>query len=352
MRWTELPTRVLSRLRAGAVIPQQPLALDPDRRFDPRRQRALSRYYLAAGAGGLAVGGRLTQPGVREAGLYGPVLETAAAVAQGEGGADCLLIAGLAGRTEAALAEADQARGLGYHAGLLDFAALDGADEDDILDHCRQLAARIPLVGHYLAPALGGIALGRGFWRRFAELENVVAIVLAPFDRHRTLDAVAGVVAAQAEERVTLYTGNDDHILLDLVTPFSLPRDGGFVEIRLRGGVLGHWSLWTKTACGVFERSRAAKAHGPVSRDFLALDSQITDCSGAILDAAHGFRGYVAGIAEVLRRQGLLEDARCLDPRQRLSPGQREEIDRVYAAYPHLNDDTFVAANRARWLEG
>lgn len=351
MRWTELPTNVLARLRAGTVVPAHPLALDAERRFDRRRQQALSRYYLAAGAGGLAVGTPMTHPAIRGAGLYCNALETVAAVAHAERGGDCVLIAGLAGGTEEAVAEADLALGLGYHAGLLSLAAAGCAGEDDLIERCRRVAARIPLIGCALPTGLGGIALGRGFWRRFAELENVVAIVAASFDRYRTLDAIAGVVAARAEDRLTIYTGNGDHILFDLVVPFAMPRDGGFVEVAIRGGMLGHWSVWTKTSVGLFERARRAAAHGPVSREFLALAGQIGDCSGAILDAANGFSGAVAGIAEVLRRQGLLDGAGSRDPAAMLSPAQSAEIDRVHAAYPHLNDDAFILANRARWLE-
>ncbi len=351
MRWTELPTPVLARLRAGTVIPAHPLALDAERHFDRRHQRALSRYYLAAGAGGLAVGVHATQFAIRDKDLYRPVLECAAEIARAEGPEDCVLIAGLAGPTRQALVEAEIAQGLGYHAGLLSLGALHDASEDELIEHCRAVAARIPLVGFYLQPAVGGIVLGRDFWRRFAELENVVAVKVAPFSRYKTLDVAAGIVAAEAEERITLYTGNDDHILLDLVVPLSVPRGGGFVEVRMKGGLLGHWSVWTKTAVGLFERAVAASAHGPVSRDFLALDSQITDCNAAFFDAAHDFRGCIAGVQEVLCRQGLVASNLCLDPDERLSPGQSEEIDRVYAAYPHLNDDLFVAANRARWVE-
>ena len=348
--WGDVPALVRATLARGVVIPAHPLALDAERRLDAERQRALSRYYIDAGAGGLAVGVHTTQFAIREAGLYEPVLRLAAETADAWTDRPLVRIAGLVGRTEQALAEADIALGLGYHAGMVSLAAFAGAGEEERLEHCATLARRIPLVGFYLQPAVGGVVLGPTFWRRLAALENVVAIKVAPFNRYRTLDVVRGVVEAGAEDRVTLYTGNDDHILLDLVTPYRLMRGGETVTVRIRGGLLGHWSVWVKRAVALLDRAHAVAEAGTVDADILALDSQITDCNAALFDVANDFRGCIAGCHEVLRRQGLMRGIWCLDPDEGLSPGQAEEIDRVSAAYPHLADDDFVSANRARWL--
>jgi Dihydrodipicolinate synthetase family len=349
--WTDWPSQTLNALRKGQVIPATPLALDADRRFDPRRQKALLRYYLDAGAGGLAVGVHTTQFEIRDVGLYEPVLRLAAEQMDARNDTALVRIAGLVGDTEQALREARIARDLGYHAGLLSLAAWKGHDEDDIIAHCRRIAGEIAIVGFYLQPSVGGFDLGADFWRRFAEIENVVAIKVARFDRYRTLDVMRGVVAAGAENRITLYTGNDDHIVADLVTPFAIARGDEVVSLRFRGGLLGHWSVWTKTAVDILGKCHAAAASGAVPTDILALDSQVTDCNAAFFDVANGFAGCIAGCHEVLRRQGLLQGIWLLNPDETLSPGQKAEIDRVYAAYPHLNDDAFVAANLPRWLD-
>ncbi len=356
LHWSDLPADVLGQLRRGVAIPAHPLALDAARRLDERRQRALSRYYIDAGSGGLAVGVHTTQFAIREAGLFEPVLRLAAEEMAGWSERPLVRVAGLVGPTAQALREADTALGLGYHAGLLSLAALRDAGEDEIIEHCRAVAAKIPLVGFYLQPAVGGRVLPAGFWRRFAEIDNVVAIKIAPFNRYRTIDVVRGVAEAGAEDRITLYTGNDDHIVLDLTVPFTAVRGGGAkhggeeVHLRIRGGLLGHWSVWTRRAVTLLERIHTAVEGGAVDPDLLAEDSRVTDCNSAFFDVANDFRGCIAGCHEVLRRQGLLEGIWCLDPDEGLSPGQAEEIDRVYAAYPDLNDDDFVRRNLERWL--
>ncbi|WP_211907419.1 dihydrodipicolinate synthase family protein [Pikeienuella piscinae] len=347
---SDIPGEVLKSLRAGAVIPAHPLALTPSRALDERRQRALSRYYVDAGAGGLAVGVHTTQFAIREAGLYEPVLRLAAETAADWASRPMIMIAGLCGGTDQARREAGVARSLGYHAGLLSLAALGQADEDELIRHSEAIAAEIPVVGFYLQRAVGGRDLSAAFWRRFAAIENVVAIKMAPFDRYRTIDVIRGVVEARAEDRVALYTGNDDHILLDLVTPFRMVRDGEEVEMRIRGGLLGHWSAWTKRAVEMHARARAAAEAGAIPADLLALDSQVTDANGALFDVRNDFAGCIAGCHEVLRRQGLLENMALLDPEEGLGPGQAAEIDRVSAAYPHLADDAFVKENLDRWL--
>ena len=350
LRWQDWPSPVLETLRRGAVIPAHPLALDAGRTLDPRRQRALTRYYLDAGSGGLAVGVHTTQFAIRDVGLYKPVLELAMRTAAEWSKRPAVMIAGLAGRTAQAVHEAQTARGIGYHAGLLSLAAMKGASEDDLIAHCQAVAGEIPLIGFYLQPAVGGIVLPASFWRRFAAIENVAAIKIAPFNRYRTLDVVRGVVEAGAADRVVLYTGNDDHIVTDLVTPFSVMAGGQPVTVRIKGGLLGHWSVWVKRAVELLDRIHKAVAAGPIAPDLLALDSQVTDCNAAIFDVANDFHGVIAGCHEILRRQGLLEGVWCLDPKETLGFGQKEEIDRIYAAYPDLNDDAFVRENRERWL--
>src|SRR3954471_21787429 len=276
LRWQDWPPQVLAALRGGTVIPAHPLALDSDRKLDPRRQRALTRYYLDAGAGGLAVGVHTTQFAIREAGLFAPVLELAMRGATDWARERPVMIAGLAGRTAQAVQEAQIARDLGYHAGLLSLAALKGAHEDELIAHAQAVAREIPLVGFYLQPAVGGLVLPVPFWRRFAEIENVVAIKIAPFNRYRTLDVVRGVVEAGAADRITLYTGNDDHIVLDLLIPFPAGANGGNMVVRIKGGLLGHWSVWVKSAVELLARVHAVTGDS-VPTDLLALDSQVTD---------------------------------------------------------------------------
>jgi hypothetical protein len=350
LSWTDWPHDVLETFRRGTVIPAHLLALDAKRRLDARRQRALSRYYTDAGVGGLAVGVHSTQFGIRELDLYEPVLRIAAETAAERSRRPLVMIAGIVGRTEQARREAEIALGLGYHAGLLSLAAMKRASEDELIAHCRAVAQIMPLVGFYLQPAVGGIPLSRNFWRRFAEIEQVIGIKIAPFNRYRTLDVVQGVVDARAEKRIALYTGNDDTIVLDLITPYVLRRGEESVQIRIVGGLLGHWSVWTNGAVELFDRIKRAVESGAIDDDLLATAAKVTDCNAAFFDVAHEFHGCIAGCHEVLRRQGLFEGTWCLDPNEGLSAGQAEAIDRVMRLYPELGDDAFVAAHRERWL--
>jgi dihydrodipicolinate synthase/N-acetylneuraminate lyase len=344
-------------LRRGVVIPAHPLALTEDRMLDERRQRALSRYYLAAGAGGLAVGVHTTQFRIREVpGLFERVLRLAAEemdTAERGRPEPFIRVGGVCGRTRQALHEAHLLRELGYHAGLLNLAAWRGASDDEVLAHCAAVAIELPLFGFYLNPAIGGRELSYRFWRRFVEIDQVVAIKIAPFNRYQTLDVVRAAAQVFVERAIALYTGNDDQIVLDLLTPFHIHDEAshGSSHFRIVGGLLGHWAVWTRAAVELHaECQRCARSFESVPARLYLSANEVTDCNAAFFDAANNFAGCIPGILEVLRRQGLLANRVCLDPRETLSPGQAEEIDRVYRAYPHLNDDTFVAAHRATWL--
>jgi dihydrodipicolinate synthase/N-acetylneuraminate lyase len=347
-----LPAEVGRALRRGLVLPALPLALTAERRLDERRQRGLCRYYLAAGAGGLAVAVHTTQFAIREPrpGLLRPVLALAAEALRRHAGTTPVGIAGVCGTTAQAVAEAALARGLGYHAALLSLAALANAGEADLLAHCRAVAEVLPLVGFYLQPAVGGRVLPFRFWRQFAEIERVVAVKVAPFNRYQTLDVVRAVAEAGRDD-VALYTGNDDHILLDLLIPFRFQVAGRPVERRFVGGLLGQWAVWTRRAVELLEECHAlVRQGGAVPAEVLRRAAELTDANAAVFDAANGFAGCIAGVHEVLRRQGLLAGTWCLDPREGLSPGQAEEIGRVCRDYPHLTDDAFVAEHRQEWL--
>jgi len=349
-----LPPRMLDALRRGVAIPAMPLALTPERRLDERRQRALCRYYVAAGAGGIAAGVHTTQFAIRDPrhGLYRPILALVAEeIDRASAGRPEPLarIGGICGPTAQATAEAGILRDLGYHAGLLSLAGAR-PDDDARLAHCRDVAEVIPLVGFFLQQAVGGPDLSYRFWRRFAEIEGVIAIKIAPFDRYRTLDVVRAL-AESGRDDIALYTGNDDNIVLDLLTPYRF-RDGGReVERRIVGGLLGHWAVWTRRAVELLNACHDAtrRAEG-IPANLLRLAISTTDANAALFDVANGFAGCIAGIHEVLRRQGMLEGIWCLDPDETLSPGQAEEIDRVSRIYPELNDDEFVARHRDDWL--
>jgi dihydrodipicolinate synthase/N-acetylneuraminate lyase len=350
-----LPSAVHEALQRGVAIPAMPLALTSARTLDERRQRALCRYYAAAGAGGLAVAVHTTQFEIREPkhGLLEPVLALASEEitrADGVRPVPMVRVAGLCGGTAQAVAEAELAVGLGYHAGLLSLAALRGSDVATCLAHCRAVARVIPIVGFYLQRAVGGPDLPYRFWREFAEIERVVAIKIAPFDRYRTLDVVRAVVETGRDD-IALYTGNDDNIVIDLLTAYRFKTAGAEVERRIVGGLLGHWSVWTQRAVELLKACQYASAQANVvPRELLRMAVEVTDANAAFFDTANGFAGCIAGLHEVLRRQGLLEGIWTLDPREGLSPGQFEEIDRVYRSYPHLNDDEFVAQHRDDWL--
>ena len=335
--------QVRERLRGGLVIPAHPLALNAQRKLDERRQRALTRYYLAAGAGGVAVGVHTTQFAIRETkfGLLEPVLALAAEECRE---LDVVKIAGVCGKRDQAIAEAELAVRLRYDAVLLSLGSLKEECVEQLLDHARAVAAVVPVIGFYLQPAVGGRLLSYEFWRQFAEIENVVAIKIAPFNRYQTLDVVRAVVESGRADEIALYTGNDDNILNDLLMTFQF----GSRPVRIVGGLLGHWAVWTKTA--VAHLATAKNISETIPADMLTLSQQVTDANAAIFDPAHHFHGCIPGIHEILRRQGLLEGRWCLDPQEELSPGQGEEINRVCHAYPHLLDDAFVKEHLDEWL--
>jgi dihydrodipicolinate synthase/N-acetylneuraminate lyase len=336
----------LRQLKAGAAIPAHPLALTAERKLDERHQRALSRYYRDAGAHGVAVGVHSTQFEIRrpEFGLYRPVLELAADTLRDN---NMILVAGVCGKTAQAVREVRTAADLGYHAALLSMTAMAEASVEVLLQHVRSVGEVLPIIGFYLQPAVGGRSFPYEFWRQFAQIESVVAIKIAPFHRYATQDVLRGVVDSGRSEDITLYTGNDDHIVLDLLSPFTYAGK----TVRMRGGLLGHWAVWTRSAVTLYhETQRALGCGGSIDASWLIRNGEVTDMNAAIFDVANAFHGCIAGIHEVLRRQGLMQGRWCLNPAEDLSPGQIEEIERVIAMYPHLVDDEFVRENLARWL--
>ena len=349
------PQWVLDGLLAGQAIPAHPLALTTQRKLDERRQRGLTRYYHAAGAGGIAIGVHTTQFAIRERrhALFQPVLQLASETideCDAATGKQTIRIAGICGYTKQAVSEALFARACGYHAGLLSLAALSKADDDRLMAHCRNVARELPLVGFYLQPAVGGRALSRQFWRRFLEIPNVVAIKVAPFNRYQTLDVIHAVIESGRAGEVALYTGNDDNIVLDLITNYAVRTPSGTRFVNFAGGLLGHWACWTRQAVNLLEACKAARKKKALPAELLTRAAQVTDCNAAFFDAAHQFAGCIPGIHEVLRRQGLLQNILCLDRHEGLSSGQAREINRVYRAYPDLNDDSFVKSNLHDWL--
>jgi hypothetical protein len=335
------------RLARGLVIPAHPLALTAERRLDEVRQRALTRYYLAAGAGGLAVGVHMTQFTIREAsvGLFQPVLELAAEISR-EAIERPVLVAGITGPTRQALAEAQTAVELGYDAGLLSLAAFADAGNDELIAHCKAVAEVLPLFGFYLQLAAGGRILEVDFWRRFVEIDRVVAIKVAPFSRYRTLDVMRALADTGRSAEIALYTGNDDAILFDLLSEYRFNGCGA----RFAGGLLGQWAVGTRRSVQLLVEVAGWRAAGSIPMEALLRAHELTDTNAALFDVANNFAGCIAGVHEILRRQGLMAGRWCLDPDEDLSPGQLAEIERVHRAYPHLHDDEFIAKHLDNWL--
>lgn len=341
---------IMKNLKEGVVIPAHPLALTEERKLDEKRQKALTRYYIEAGAGGIAVGVHTTQFEIHnpKVGLLKPVLEISMeAIKEYKVEDKMVKVAGICGRTEQAVKEAEIARTLGYDAGLLSVTAFRDDEEEEIIEHAKEVSKIIPLFGFYLQPSLDGRYLSFDFWCKFFEIENVVAVKIATFDRYTTMDVVRAVIESGRERDIALYTGNDDHIILDLITPFKVKDK----QVYIVGGLLGHWAFWTKKVVEIFkEVKEIIKNKKPIPPSILTLAAEITDVDGAVFDARNNFAGCIPGINEVLRRSGLLQGNWCLSPELKLSPGQKEEIDRIYRSYPHLRDDDFVRENIDRFL--
>jgi dihydrodipicolinate synthase/N-acetylneuraminate lyase len=340
--------QILELLKKGVVIPASPLALDKNRHWDEKSQLAVYWYYAAAGAGGIAVGVHTTQFEIREPqiNLFEPLLKYAAGTIDSiskQSGRPLIKIAGICGKTPQAIKEATLAANLGYDAGLLSLGALKDASEKELLDHCREISKIIPLIGFYLQPAVGGRLLPYSFWRQFSEIENVVAIKMAPFNRYQTLDVVRGLAMSGRDKAITLYTGNDDNIILDLFTPYQIQTPWGEKTIRIKGGLLGQWAVWTKSAVDLLESiHQLIQSGADIPAEMLTKNAALTDANAIVFDAANQFAGCIPGINEILRRQGLLQTNYCLNPNEVLSPGQAEEIDRIYRDYPWIPDDEFI----------
>ncbi len=344
-----------SHLLAGQAIPALPLALDSQGVYSEKHERALVRYYFESGVGGLAVGVHSTQFEIRDPqhALFEPVLKLAIETMN-----ECLKknprnfikIAGVCGQTSQAIQEAELVKSLGYQAALLSMAAWAKADETVILDHCKRIAEILPIIGFYLQPSVGGRAFSYKFWRQFSEIPNVIAIKMAPFNRYQTIDVVRAVIQSGRED-IALYTGNDDNIVADLLTPYTFDVEGKQVTRRIVGGLLGHWGVWTKKSVELLEEIKALPLDQPINRSWLMRGIAVTDMNAALFDAANGYAGCIPGILEVLRRQGLVPSIRCLNPHEALSPGQAAELTRVSQAYPELVDDDFISKNLDKWLE-
>ncbi|RKN85199.1 dihydrodipicolinate synthase family protein [Paenibacillus ginsengarvi] len=343
----------IKALHDGLVIPAQPLALTEERKLDEKHQRALTRYYIAAGAGGVAVGVHSTQFEIREPqhNLYEPVLRLAAEEVDRAGlDRPFIKVAGICGPTEQALREVDIAVRLGYDAGLVSMGGLKEWTEEQHLERIRAVAEKMPVIGFYLQPSVGGRIFSYDFWRQLADIDGVVAIKMAPFNRYQTIDVVRAVASSSRSDEIALYTGNDDNIVNDLLTTYRFTIGGKKVEKKIVGGLLGHWCVWTKKAVELLEEVKQVRDSATISSEWLTRNIEVTETNAAFFDPAHNFAGCIPGIHEVLRRQGLMKGTWCLNPHEVMSPGQSEEIDRMYREYPHLNDDDFVREHLNEWL--
>ena len=352
----DIDSFILAKFRKGTVVPAMPLALTEERTFDRPAQEALTRYYMDAGAGGLAVGVHSTQFAIREHGLFEPVLACVSHTADEWGlktGNAILKVSGACGKTPQAITEAGYARQCGYHAVLLSLVAMKDDGLSAMIDHCAKIAGVMPLIGFYLQSAVGGPDLPYSFWKEFMKIPNVLGIKIAPFNRYKTFDVVRALCEAGKENDIMLYTGNDDTIVPDLLTGYKIECDGDYKKVHFKGGLLGHWCVWTQKAVALLDEIQTLLDSGQdIPHELLTRGMEITDCNAVFFDAAHHFAGCIPGMHEVLRRQGLMKGVWCLDPHEKLSPGQNDEITRVYQAYPHLNDDAFVKANIEKWMAG
>lgn len=351
MSSSSLSSSIKKLLLQGTVIPAHPLALDETRKLDELHQRALTRYYMDSGAGGIAVGVHTTQFEIRlpKYNLYEAVLRIASEeVEKAQLKRPFIRVAGIAGPTAQAVKEAEHARTFKYDLGLLSSGGLPDLSEKELIERVQAVSEVIPVFGFYLQPAVGGRILSFDFWSKFAENKNVAAIKVAAFNRYQTLDVMRAVCQSNRVEEIALYTGNDDHIVGDLLTPYRFELNGKQIEKRFVGGLLGHWAFWTKKAVELLAEIKRGQA--TEVRALLSKGIEITDSNAAAFDPGHHFHGCISGINEVLRRQGLLRTNLCLSEKETLSPGQAGELDRVHKSYAHLNDDQFVKDNLNRWL--
>lgn len=344
---------VRKQLHNGAVIPAHPLALTSERQLDENRQRALTRYYIDAGVGGIAVGVHTTQFEIRDAPFY--LFEKVLTLAMEEidsakAPESFIKIAGICGPVDQAISEAKLCKELGYDMGLLSMGGLENHTEGELLARAKSVAKVIPVFGFYLQPAVGGRVLSYDFWRQFANISNVHAIKIAPFNRYQSLDVVRAVCHSKRNKDIALYTGNDDNIVNDLLTTYKMNVHGERIEKKIVGGLLGHWSVWTKRVVEIFDEIKANRDKESIPSHLLTLGQEITDANAAFFDVKNHFKGSIAGINEVLARQGLLQGNWCLLEEEVLSPNQLDEINRVYTDYPHLHDDAFVKGNLPKWL--
>lgn len=346
--------KALQKLKAGTVIPATPLALDENRCFDEENQRLLMNYYLNCGVGGIATAVHTTQFEIRkpEVALFEPVLKIVSEEIdkfEKENGAVIVKVAGVCGKTEQAVEEAKLAKKYGYDAVLLSPGGLNDMSEDYMIERTKAVAEIMPVIGFYLQTACGGRQFTYSYWERICAIKNVIAIKCASFNRYTTLDVVRACALSERNNEITLYTGNDDNIVIDLLTKYSFDKDGTTVIKGFDGGLLGHWSVWTKKAVEIFDKVKAEKNNSSISGELLTLAAEVTDTNSAFFDTANNFSGCIAGLHEILRRQGLMKNIYCLNPEETLSEGQAEELDRVQKMYPHLNDDEFIKENIAKW---
>jgi len=337
-------------LKEGTVIPAHPLALKKNRKLDEKRQKALTKYYILSGAGGIAVGVHTTQFEIHneKIGLYSPVLEISMEALKEEKVIDKVVkISGIYGDRKHALKEAKISSDYGYDAALVSLSKIKDKRENYLIDFLKEISEIIPVFGFYLQSAVGGRFLSYKFWCKFFEIENIAGVKIAPFNRYFTIDVIRAIIDTGREKEIPLYTGNDDNIIFDLITPFRFNNK----EVRISGGLLGHWAFWTKKSVEIFnEVKEIVNNKKPIPPHILTLAAEITDADGAIFDAKNNFAGCIPGINEVLRRSGLLEGNWCLKPDEKLSRGQKEEIDRIYEMYPHLRDDEFIKENYERFF--
>ncbi|MBE7030497.1 MAG: dihydrodipicolinate synthase family protein [Ruminococcaceae bacterium] len=344
----------LKKLAEGTVIPATPLALNEDRTINEKGLRLLMNYYLASGAGGIATAVHTTQFEIRdpEIGLFEPVIRIVSEEIdryEKENDTVIIKVAGACGPVEQAVAEAKLAKKYGYDAVLLSPGGLNHLSEDEMIARTKAVAEVMPVIGFYLQTAVGGRVFTYNYWERLCAIDNVVAIKCASFNRYQTLDVVRAAAMSPRKDDITLYTGNDDSIVIDLLTKFEFDKNGEKVTKCFEGGLLGHWTMWTNNVVQMLADIKAEREKDAISAKFLTLAAQVTDANGVFFDAANGFAGCIPGVHEVLRRQGLMGNILCLNPNETLSPGQSEEIDRIQKAYPHLNDDAFIKKNLESW---